>query len=116
MVVHDCHGQSAPDRSFCKRLSIIFCLKEPGSERSRSILAMTNVHDQWCHDGLILSLLSIEWWYISVEQYIYIVRNMVLQYFLVSNYYLLCQWCKVIGSGPFVCLCARTLTTEQFDL
>ncbi len=35
----------ALDQSFCTRLSSIFCLKEPGSERSRSILAMTNVHD-----------------------------------------------------------------------
>ena len=45
LVVHICHGQSALDRSFCTRLSSIFCLKDPGPGRSRSILAMTNVHD-----------------------------------------------------------------------
>ena len=47
LVVHGCHGQSVPDRSFCTQLSSIFCLKEPRSERSRSILAITNVHDHW---------------------------------------------------------------------
>ncbi len=35
------------NRSFCTRLSSIFCLKELGPEGSRSILAMTNVHDHW---------------------------------------------------------------------
>ena len=47
LVVHVCHGQSAPDRPICTRLSNIFCLKEPRSERARLILAMTNVHDHW---------------------------------------------------------------------
>ena len=46
VVMHVCHGQSALDRSFCTRLPSIFCSKEPGLERSRSILAITNMHDQ----------------------------------------------------------------------
>ena len=60
MVVHDCHGQSALDRSFCTRLLSIFCLKEPGSECSRSILAMTNVHNQWwtAQSSLLTSVAS----------------------------------------------------------
>ncbi len=60
LVVHDCHGQSAPDRSFCTRLSSIFCLKEPVSERSRSILAMANVHNH-CEPG------NVNYWPYSIE-------------------------------------------------
>ena len=47
MVMHVCHGQSAVDRPFWTQLSSISCLKEPVAEHSRSIMAMTNMHDQW---------------------------------------------------------------------